>query len=750
MTTVLSVVFLLLALILVGWDRRRSGLAAAGAPPARPSLARLLLASFLVIFAELAIIRWISVEVRVFAYFKNLALLACFLGFGMGCALAASAVRWRLGMFGILGLITAIRLPVAQREHVFEQLSAILGSGAGHSIWVADPVLNLKQFVVAAAVASALLLMITATFIPLGQIVSRQIDIAPHTLAAYSWNLVASLAGIILFLAMSRASLGPVFWISIVLLGLASLQPTKLRVVALVCLLVPAIVLTHDPQTRSRLVVWTPYQQIEVLRSYFCTGEWAGDLVRVNHTGYQRTVDLSSEFLRHHDVGITPGYSNFDVAYLFAKPGARVLIVGAGTGNDAAAALRHGSAHVDAVEIDPAIYQLGKSTHPEHPYDSSRVSTFVTDARAFLRTTSNQYDLIVFAGLDSHTGFSDYSNMRLDNFVYTQESFEEAKAHLAAGGVMFVGFEVNRPWLGARLRGLLSKTFGKSPLVFVAATRLLGESTCFVVSSGTQVEAALAADPRLAQMARNTPDFIHHDAVPLTSDDWPYLYSESRVIPPTYFSIAVLLVAIALLLYGEIPDIGRQRPSVFFFSMGAGFMLLETQTISRLALFFGTTWVVNGIVIGAILLTLLLANFVTILRLEFLSRTVIAAGLLLTLAIAYLVPMERLSHSALIAGAIASAFFAAPVFFAGLLFAREFDRSPNPAAALGANMLGAMVGGLLENVSFIFGMRALLLVAAAIYAVAVVSLFRSVERVPAPAVIEPAFRAAPSDLTGVR
>jgi SAM-dependent methyltransferase len=736
----LAVVSVFSAIGLTVWERRNSDIATARNQAW--SLSRLLLASFLVIFAELALIRWISVEVRVFAYFKNLALLVCFLGFGMGCALAGSAVRWRLGIVGILGLIGVVRLPLPQREHLFEQLSAILGSGAGHSIWVADPVLNLGQFLLGAVVAGALLFLIATAFIPLGQVVSRQLDLAPRTLRAYSWNLLASLAAIVAFLLMSRHDVGPATWFALVLLGLACLQTSRIGALQVACLVLPAVALLQDRPTPDHFVLWTPYQQIEVLRSHFPGGEWSGDLVRVNHTGYQRTVNLSEPFLRRHpELGVTPGASNFDVAYRFVKPGARVLIVGAGTGNDAAAALRAGSAHIDAVEIDPAIYELGRTTHPERPYDSPRVSAYLTDARAFLRRTTNQYDLIVFAGLDSHTVFSDYSNMRLDNFVYTRESFEEAKAHLAPGGVLFVGFEVNRPWLGARLQDLLAQAFGKQPVVFVAATRMLGESTCFVISASDQVQRVLAGDATLAPMAQRTPAFVQHRPVALTTDDWPYLYTESRTIPPTYYSVGLLLLVLAGLLYAQVPEARRQRPSVFFFAMGAGFMLLETQTISRLALFFGTTWVVNGIVIGAILFTLLLANLVMERRPAVLSRGAMAAALLLGLLIAYVVPMAGLTGSATIAGLIAAALFAVPVFFAGLLFAHEFSRSTNPAKDLGANMLGAVVGGLLENLSFVFGMKALLLIAAVVYAVAALSLYP--RRSPAPvtadaAAVEPA------------
>src|SRR5579863_8192596 len=90
------------------------------------NLGHLLLASFLTLFAELAFIRWIAVEVRVFAYFKNLALLLCFVGFGLGCALARQSVRWPSAIVAFLGLFLVVRLPFA--DPVLENLSHSLGA----------------------------------------------------------------------------------------------------------------------------------------------------------------------------------------------------------------------------------------------------------------------------------------------------------------------------------------------------------------------------------------------------------------------------------------------------------------------------------------------------------------------------------------------------------------------------------------------------------------------------------------------
>ena len=175
---------------------------------------------------------------------------------------------------------------------------------------------------------------------------------------------------------------------------------------------------------------------------------------------------------------------------------------------------------------------------------------------------------------------------------------------------------------------------------------------------------------------------------------------------------------LAAAFYFQIPEARTRVPSLFFFSMGAGFLLLETQVVSRLALYFGTTWQVNGIVIAAILSALLLANYVIDRQRHPWPRAWTLSGILAGIACAYFVPFSRIPGSAAMVGAVAALIFAIPVFFAGLLFASEFRVAESPAAALGANMLGAVVGGLLENLSLVVGMKALIVVAALLYSLA--------------------------------
>ena len=683
----------------------------------------LLLASFLTLFAELALIRWISVEVRAFAYFKNLALLLCFVGFGLGCALARQAPRWLTGVAAFLGLLLIVRAPI-QNGKWLESISKNLGAAADVEIWATGNTWHWARFLGGALIAAVLFLLIVWIFVPLGQTVSRQMDRAPSTLSAYSWNLLGSLAGILAFLGASHLMLSPSFWLGAVLVGLVFLQARAAARIAVAALLLPLVLLLHEPSDSDHWTMWTPYQQVQYTRHYDPHGDFWGGEVWVNHAGYQYIVNLSAPFLAAHPGLVKEAVEEnpYNVPFRFAVPSPSVMIVGSGTGNDVAAALRHDSRSVDAVEIDPAILSLGKREHPEQPYASSRVTVYLNDARAFLKRSPQHYDLVLFGLLDSHTQFSDYSNMRIDNFVYTEESFREASRLLNPNGVLFVKFHVDHPWMAVRLERMLRETFGKPPLVFYADSSYGATATCFAISHSSRIEDALAQDPALLDFVGKNEVHPNRTDVPATTDDWPYLYQEGRWIPRTYYSLGMLVVLVALLLYWQIPEARQQAPSLFFFSMGAGFLLLETQVISRLALFFGTTWQVNGIVISALLVALLLANLLVDRRRKPLPRSWTLAALLAGLLLAWWLPLNRIPGSPTFAGLVATAVFAIPVFFAGILFATEFRTAESPSAALGANMLGAVAGGLLENLSLLFGMRALLLVAIGLYCLAGIGL----------------------------
>ena len=152
-----------------------------------------------------------------------------------------------------------------------------------------------------------------------------------------------------------------------------------------------------------------------------------------------------------------------------------------------------------------------------------------------------------------------------------------------------------------------------------------------------------------------------------------------------------------------------------FFFLGAGFMLLEAQIVSKMALLFGTTWVVNSIVISALLLLIVGANLLVQWR-EHISYWIGYGGVFLALALAWSVPLETFFFRSIVVRALLAALMLClPVFFAGLIFIRSFADVGFVSEALGANLLGALAGGLLESLSLWTGLRSLLLIAAVLY-----------------------------------
>jgi len=152
--------------------------------------------------------------------------------------------------------------------------------------------------------------------------------------------------------------------------------------------------------------------------------------------------------------------------------------------------------------------------------------------------------------------------------------------------------------------------------------------------------------------------------------------------------------------------------------MGAAFLLLETKNVVQFALLFGTTWFVNSLVFIGILLAVYLAIEVAR-RLDLGPSWRLYVALLLALAVAWVVQPNLLLGLAVVPRFLVATVVAfIPVFLANLIFAKRFRDVASSSLAFGANLLGAMVGGILEYVSLITGYRALLVLVAVLYAAA--------------------------------
>lgn len=702
----------------------------------------LFLVSILGLFVELMLIRWIATEFRIFAYLQNTVLVVCFLGLGMGCWTCRRPIQVRHAVLSLLGLIAVLSVPFL-RERIAadtEKLSLI------HLIWgyvvTTDDWLGYVAVFLGLLQTFVLMLLIWSTFIPLGRLLGRLLDDHPKPIWAYSVNIAGSLFGILLYAVLCAANQSPFAWcvVAAVLL-FPYLEPpawkTPLLLAGLVGLSFLAVLYpdtrTSRPQGMTEALVgcwWSPYQKLMLVREgkTLPQGERVTHTLYVNNSPYMKLLDLRvSETDRFPEL-FDPkfrGLSQYDLPTKFQPAPQKMLIVGSGGGNDVAGGLRGGAESITAVEIDPTIIEIGRRYHPEQPYSSPKVSIVNDDARAFFANTTDQFDLIVFGLLDSHTTTA-MTNARLDHYVYTRESLVQAKRLLRPGGVVVLSFEAQKPFIADRMARALREVFGQEPITFRVPISDYGYGgQMFIVGDLEQVRHRIAADPALAAAIANWqkrfPVHLTGETI-VATDDWPYIYLESNRVPPLYWLLGLTLLVLfqlANLLLGTRELLGNwQIRHVHFFFLGAAFMLLEVQNISKAAVVLGNTWDVNAVIIASIMVVILLANLLAALWPN-VPLPAVYAGLIGSAVGLYFVDLAWFAglpyfSRAVVVGLLTNL----PMLFSGIVFIRSFAGTAGKDSALGANLFGALVGGLLQSVTFVTGIKALLLIVASLYTAA--------------------------------
>src|SRR6266576_5381852 len=181
------------------------------------SYRQLILISLLSLFVEMLMIRWVSSEIRIFAYFKNFVLVACFLGFGLGCYLSRRRVRLMAMITPFLLLTLILKAPISPLRRAIAALPALLGATVEVHVWGVPAIpTSWATMLLALGFVVPLFAMIATAFIPFGQLVGWYLENSPNGVAAYSINVLASLAGIAGFTLLCFLNEPPWLWFGVV------------------------------------------------------------------------------------------------------------------------------------------------------------------------------------------------------------------------------------------------------------------------------------------------------------------------------------------------------------------------------------------------------------------------------------------------------------------------------------------------------------------------------------------------------
>lgn len=655
------------------------------------------LVTFGILALELALIRWTSGQVRAFAYFNNLVLIIAFLGMGVGVALGR---RWPGLVHFVLPLLTLVAVPLAMAERLGlvhlafpDRAIAIWGGGTSggpeSGVWG-----NLAGFLVLLTGIGTVFTMAGAA---LGHLFGRV-----AVLKAYGADLLGSLLGVLAFTAAAWFDAGPVVWLTLGALPFVLLSRRWWSVAGLAAVLALA-------GYSVRGAVYSPYNRIDL------TSDSLGLSLAVNRDFHQYLHDLSDERLAampaNTELTLMIGALRrlYDLPFGLNPQRGRAVIVGGGTGNDVQAARRHGYREITSVDIDSRILAIGRERHPEQPYRDPAVRVVNEDARAFFRDDrSDRYDVVCFGLLDSHAMASAMSTLRLDNYVYTEEGIRSAWRHVSDEGHLSLAMScVAGRWFFERLYWTITRATGREPIAFYSP--LHGSVVTFVVlgPKATLDPAAVAGVQRIRPEGQSG----------LTlSDDWPFLYLRPGVFPWGYAGVLGFVLALAFAVARPVFGLGRSGSFDWpLFLMGAAFLLIETRGVTSLSLLFGSTWIVNSAVFGGILVMVLAAN-VAVQRWQWRNPAPWFMALFAAVLLLWWLPVEWLGTLSLGGRAVVGGLLTGlPIGLAGVIVPMLLARAADPAAALGANLLGAVLGGCLEYFSMYAGLRSVALLALVLY-----------------------------------
>jgi len=659
--------------------------------------AKLVLVSFLGLFLELSLIRWLPAYLFSIAFFSNVVLIASFLGLGLGLLLTHNEHDF----FDFFTYILAVSVCLVL---LLKNVQVVLPAEAKTWIWSyygGNRLNGVSYLKVSITQLIGIIFTLTvAIFVPVGQKIGKLMkEFEP--LYAYTLNIFGSLLGVVGFGILALFFVPAYSWFIAVGLVVILVTYRKKRFFINLFIMLSVVIVIALVEKE---IIWSPYYAINLRLDPDKSLS-----VYVNLLFHQKAVNFEKD---------KQTFEKFMAPYRWFQP-KRVLIIGAGTGNDVWAAQKSGAEFIDAVEIDPMIIILGRDAHPQSPYKSDKVRVFVDDARSFMHKAREKYDMVVYGTLDSHATLSATSSIRLDNYLYTQEAFQDARQLLSPEGTVVLLFSVPTDWIAKRLIETARSVFGARDTRYLITDSHLFN---FMIVAGPGVKRALLEKPALSNILLPLPAVYR---TPLPKDNWPYLYLAERSIPHLYLATLIVLICISFVSIFAFTPLKATKIDPLFFFLGCGFLLLETKSVTTFSLLFGSTWLVNAVVFSSILSIALLANWIVSAR-QLREPRWYFAGLILSLLFVYIFPLSVLLKFGFFSKIfLAGALIALPILFSSFVFAIIIKKTKDVGTALGSNLLGAVLGGFLEYSSMIWGLNVLYIIALGCYLVAAANLIKN-------------------------
>src|SRR3984893_4637597 len=200
------------------------------------------------------------------------------------------------------------------------------------------------------------------------------------------------------------------------------------------------------------------------------------------------------------------------------RPHGEFAIIGPGGGVDVLRAVANGSPSVTGIEINPIIADTimrGRyADYSLHLYDRVEVHIHVTDGRSYLRSSSQQFDVVQMTLVDTWASTAAGAFALSENNLYTVEAFREYFEHLKPDGMIAITrWEFQQPREALRVVSVAMQALHEMGVAnpagnFIVVSEghldadgipvvVLAKRTAFTTEEVSRVREHMAAHPKL-------------------------------------------------------------------------------------------------------------------------------------------------------------------------------------------------------------------------------------------------------------
>ncbi len=483
---------------------------------------------------------------------------------------------------------------------------------------------------------------------------------------------------------------------------------------------------------------WTPYSKVTVSASqgdacWGCAEKYAvpSDMLLIDsNAGTLIFKNASDAPVVRKDIT--------HIGYYLLKGNASVTVIGSGGGRDVLGARTFSPRKIIAIEINPVVIEATNLFSPSI-YGNNDTEVIIDDGRAGLEGLDGRQDMVQLSLVDTWAASNSGAYALVENYLYTKEALNLYTDKLSSSGLVSITrWQSEEGKLMVLGYSALTERGVADPADHLAFFSGPGKGQQRVITMLLKKQPFSGAErQKLAEVSKSLGFTVVQASKPESlsgvSDDSPFFFFNASGLGILLALLVSMVIGCLLLFRPFLKKANLDvRDTVFFSSIGLGFMFVEFLVLQKSALVLHNPTLTFGLGVGVLLAFSGIGSFLASKS----GRLIRLSAGLPIIILAYIFIMDKCSSALISLGIIErvlaiTALVSPLAFLMGIFFPSYFDLVKKKGAsavgfawaANGFFSILAPVAALI--ISIYFGFNALAVISSAVYSIAVILLFKA-------------------------